>query len=447
MIYTVRFLEDHLCYYFNDPESESEACCLIDFICRHFEVTFKTIKMSFKRAEVCTQRPHTPNPHEGNPQFQRIQSNRMMLDLRQQVQWQNKIIRELKIERDRLTKELASRLFFVEAQLRREQKHIESLLNEKDQYIHFQDLQIESLKSLLSQVDMDFRHNQECTHRARSASTNASGRRSKVQAPPLSKRYSVAIDEYMKDNGIVSRALPVVVQMDTEKKDCSSQKHHSRCSRALSLPELNVNKPAEYIGPDQCYAPYNRFVTDHPLSQEVIDELAARRWTSDCDSEHSDSLDSGISSPSITSRSLHMDDIPHPVLPEDRRAKTESVSSRRSSTISNFLNRKFSFSSTQLEKIKDRADFTDNGSSAGSRRHNSFSEVKTKDFNETESMRKAVEEQKPRKFISSANRNFGTNHRSVTKPRDIKFRKLFKFRRRAEPTDQDNIQCEDYMTV
>ncbi|XP_055932235.1 uncharacterized protein LOC129962513 isoform X2 [Argiope bruennichi] len=415
--------------------------------------------MSFRRSEIGNQRPLTPNPHEGIPQqFQRIQSNRMMLDLRQQVQWQNKIIRELKIERDRLTKELASRLFFVEAQLRREQKHIESLLNEKDQYIHFQDLQIESLKSLLSQVDLDFRHNQDCSHRSRSASTNASGRRSKMSAPPLSKRYSVAIDEYMKDNGIVSRALPVVVQMDAnkEKKECSSQqKIHSRCIRTLSLPDLHRNKVAttERIGPDQCYGPYNGFGGEHALSQDVIDELAARRWASDCDSEHSDSLDSGISSPSITSRSLHLDEIPHPVLPDDRSVKSDNIPTRRGCAISNFLNRKFSFSSTQLEKIKDRDDNGENrcnNTLTASRRHNSFSEIKTKDFQEAckeITVQKVMEEQKPRKFISSANRTFGTNHRSVTKPRDIKFRKLFKFRRRAEPTEQEVIHCEDYMTV
>ncbi|GIX76092.1 uncharacterized protein CEXT_500271 [Caerostris extrusa] len=262
----------------------------------------------------------------------------------------NKIIRELKIERDRLTKELASRLFFVEAQLRREQKHIESLLNEKDQYIHFQDLQIESLKSLLSQVDLDFRHNQECSHRSRSASTNASGRRSKTSGPPLSKRYSVAIDEYIKDNGIVSRALPVVVQMDSvkENKECSPQKLQPRCIRTLSLPELN--KQTNFIGPDQRYGPYNGYVAEPAISQAVIDEMAARRWSSDCDSEHSDSLDSGISSPSITSRSLNFDEIPQPVLPNDYKPKTDSIPTRR--TISNFLNRKFSFHQHSWKRSK-----------------------------------------------------------------------------------------------
>lgn len=382
----------------------------------------------------------------------------MMLDLRQQVQWQNKIIRELKIERDRLTKELASRLFFVEAQLRREQKHIESLLHEKDQYIHFQDLQIESMKSLLSQVDLDFRHNQDCTHRSRSAATNASGRRSKMAAPPLSKRYSVAIDEYMKDNGIVSRALPVVVQMDSggkDKKQCQSeqQKPYARCIRTLSLPDLH-RKSSTTIGPDQCYGPYNGFGGDHVLSQDVIDELAARRWASDCDSEHSDSLDSGISSPSITSRNLHLDDLPHPVSPDDRSVKSDSVPTRRGCVFSNFLNKKFSFSSTQLEKIKDRDENGENrcsGTLTANKRHNSFSEIKTaKGFQETcneITVQKVMEEQKPRKFISSANRTFGTNHRSVTKPRDIKFRKLFKFRRREQPTEQEAIHCEDYMTV
>lgn len=390
-----------------------------------------------------------PNHNPHNPHLQRIQSNCMMLDLRKQVQWQSQVIRDLKVERDRLTKELASRLFFVEAQLKREQKHIEALLNEKDQYIRFQDLQIESLKCVLSQVDWDYRRQQQCTNRGRSMSSSARRPSNKppqqAPSPHLSKRYSVALDEYMKDNGIVSRAHPVVVQAE---KECPPR---SRCTRTLSLPELrfnNNNNMQEPLGPDQCYGPYSNFSQNHGISQGVIDELAARRWTSDCDSEHSDSLDSGISSPSIQSRSMHLEESHHsPVFADDHGIKSNNAPVRRGSSIGSFLNRKFSFSSNHLEKMKD--DHHDGRSVCPTaRRHGSFSGTNTNDIDQESGLHQRIcEEQKPKKFISSANRTFGTNHRSVMKPRDIKFKKLFKFRRRTEPVDQDVIHCEDFMTV
>ncbi|KAG8178759.1 hypothetical protein JTE90_006602 [Oedothorax gibbosus] len=395
--------------------------------------------------------PPKPTKIITNPHLHRIQSNCMMLDLRKQVQWQSQVIRDLKTERDRLTQELASRLFFVEAQLKREQKHIEALLSEKDQYIRFQDLQIESLKCVLSQVDWDYRRQQQNAQRGRSMSSSArrSSNNSKPQQavppPSLSKRYSVALDEYMKDNGIVSRAQPVVVT--AAEKECPPR---SRCARALSLPELRLNNGAQQgpLGPDQCYGPYENFSQSHGISQGVIDELAARRWTSDCDSETSDSLDSGISSPSIQSRSMYLDD---PVNFSDNYSikSSGSIPTRRGSSIGNFLNRKFSFSSNHLEKLKDDHHRDEDGVCPTARRHGSFSGVNCSNEIDQESglHQRICEEQKPKKFISSANRTFGTNHRSVMKPRDIKFKKLFKFRRRTEPVDQDMIHCEDFMTV
>lgn len=271
-------------------------------------------------------------------------------------------------------------------------------------------------------------------------SSNSSKPQQAVPPPSLSKRYSVALDEYMKDNGIVSRAQPVVVT--AAEKECPPR---SRCSRALSLPELRLNKQQGPLGPDQCYGTYGSFSQNRGISQGVIDDLAARRWTSDCDSETSDSLDSGISSPSIQSRSMHLDD---PVNFADNHGikSSGSIPTRRGSSIGNFLNRKFSFSSNHLEKMKD--DHHHDVDSAA-RRHGSFSGMDCSNEIDQESglHQRICEEQKPKKFISSANRTFGTNHRSVMKPRDIKFKKLFKFRRRTEPVDQDVIHCEDFMTV
>ncbi|XP_035212694.1 uncharacterized protein LOC118186680 [Stegodyphus dumicola] len=388
-------------------------------------------------------------PVEDNRNLQRIQSNRMMLDLRRQVQWQSQVIRDLKAERDRLTSELASRLFYVEAQLRREQKHIEALLSEKDQYIHFQALQIQSLKSMLARTDLRYRHD----HNDCNPST---GRRTKL-APPLSKRFSVALDEYIKDKGIVSRALPVMVNVEAEndKNKTSSKRSHSTCTRTRSMPELRLDNVPEYENlewskvRENYYAAWYQNSPEPILSPNVIEELAARRWTSDCDSEHSDSLDSGISSPSIKSRNDHLNEISFPNGKDNNVAQSDHVPCRRSSSIGNFINRTFSSSSTQLEKIKDDCELSENIVS-NARRHSSFSGIETKDcLQGQESMQKIIEQPKSTsRFVSSANRNFGTNHRSVTKPRDIKFRKLFKFRRRTETIiDQENSPCDDYMTV
>lgn len=404
----------------------------------------------------------------------RIHSNQIMLDLRQQVQRQERIIRSLVAERDRLTRELDSRLFLVEAQLRREQKHIETVLTEKEQLIEFQAKQIYSLKQMLSQVSENQNHYQR-NHR--------SSKRS------LSKRYSVALDEYMNDHCTVSRALPVMVQGEYQIKSI----RHMKRNRARSLPELrfkDTGSSQEFCQqlmqnhllhsksishPQWCQLPFND-VSKHPsylvgdesktccrhLPPVVLDEISSRRWTSDCDSEHSDSLDSGISSPSIKSRNMHENfesnahvsmaerennmhghaargpvvenshDNPYNIFePEFRnREALESGSQkpRRSSSIGNFINRTFS-SSSSSEKMKDSQDTI-------ARRHRSFSGAEVKDL---------IPESRPEKtrFINSTNRTFGTNHRSVTKPRDIKFRKLFKFRRRTEP---DPVN-EDYMTV
>ncbi|KFM77162.1 hypothetical protein X975_10590, partial [Stegodyphus mimosarum] len=387
-------------------------------------------------------------PVEDNRNLQRIQSNRMMLDLRRQVQWQSQVIRDLKAERDRLTSELASRLFYVEAQLRREQKHIEALLSEKDQYIHFQALQIQSLKSMLARTDLRYRHDhKDCNP--------SSGRRMKL-APPLSKRFSVALDEYIKDKGIVSRALPVMVNIEAENdKNSSSKRSHSTCTRTRSMPELRLDNVPEYENlewsnvRENYYASWYQNNPEPILSPNVIEELAARRWTSDCDSEHSDSLDSGISSPSIKSRNDHLNEISFPSGKDNNVVQSDHVSRRRSSSIGNFINRTFSSSSTQLEKIKDDCELPENVVS-NARRHSSFSGVETKYcLQGQEPVQKKIEQPKSAsRFISSANRNFGTNHRSVTKPRDIKFRKLFKFRRRTETIiDQENSPGDDYMTV
>lgn len=407
----------------------------------------------------------------------RIHSNQIMLDLRQQVQRQERIIRSLVAERDRLTRELDSRLFLVEAQLRREQKHIESVLTEKEQLIEFQAKQIYSLKQMLSQVSENQNHYQR-NHR--------SSKRS------LSKRYSVALDEYMNDHCTVSRALPVMVQSEHQIKSI----RHMKRNRARSLPELRFKDAgtgqefcqqllqnhllhSKSISHQQwCQLPSNDvskqpsyFVADAEMESKaccrhlppvILDEISSRRWTSDCDSEHSDSLDSGISSPSIKSRNMHENfepnahvsmaeseknihghaergtvvenslDNPYNIFePEFRnREALESGSQkpRRSSSIGNFINRTFS-SSSSSEKMKD-------GQETNARRHRSFSGAEVKDL---------MQENRPEKtrFINSTNRTFGTNHRSVTKPRDIKFRKLFKFRRRTEPEPVN----EDYMTV
>ncbi|XP_015907788.1 uncharacterized protein [Parasteatoda tepidariorum] len=396
-------------------------------------------------AESQPSRPKSPCRIAEAPQLHRIQNNYMMLDLRKQIQWQSQVIRDLKIERDRLTKELASRLFYVEAQLRREQKHIESLLKEKDQYIRFQGLQIESLKTILSKVDWDYRRHQDCNQKSRSATTNLSVRRGKVP-PPLDKRFSYALDEYMKDHGVVSRAQPVIVQADSEgdKKPQKQKDTSYGCFRARSLPELRIDKTTENRNPSCSFSSYYQSISDLGLPQDIIDELASRRWTSDCDSEHSDSLDSGISSPSIKSRNMHA--FPMPPVSGAGKVKQDNSSQRRCS-IGNFLNRTFSLSSSQLDKIKDNEEYQ--VKNVPSRRHGSFSVSKNKSFDhDCHVVRKPEEEPKPRnRFISSANRTFGTNHRSVTKPRDIKFRKLFKFRRRSEPIDQGAINPEDYMTV
>lgn len=405
----------------------------------------------------------------------RINSNQIMLDLRHQVQHQERMIRNLIAERDGLTRELDSRLFLVEAQLRREQKHIEAVLTEKEQLIQFQALQIHSLKQVLSQVSHNQNHYQR-NHR--------SSKRS------LSKRYSVALDECMKDHCIVSRALPVMVNGENETLRAKNMK----CNRTRSLPELRFK---EMIANQEfchemiqnqlmndrtstqqwCHLPshvapkhlqFNIKNLDKPsttccrnLSHDILDELSSRRWASDCDSEHSDSLDSGISSPSIKSRNMHDNfglsdqdsstdvekknanyapsrrsttknstshDRSEPEFRNDETLNGGNQKPRRSSSIGNFINRTFSSSSS--EKMKDNHDAT-------ARRHSSFSGAEVKDLEPENTV------QKPR-LINSTNRTFGTNHRSVTKPRDIKFRKLFKFRRRTEP---DPVISTDYMTV
>ncbi|XP_054706905.1 uncharacterized protein LOC129216713 [Uloborus diversus] len=391
-----------------------------------------------------TQKERPLNSQEEYKSSHRVQNNRMMLDLRQKIQWQSQVIKDLKAQRDRLTRELDSRLFFVEAQLQREQKHIEALLSEKDQYIQFQSLQIQSLKYILSHIDSNER---KCCHKGRSVSC---GRRSKA-VPPPGKRYSVALDEYMRESGgIISRAQPVVVQVEAD-CDNKAQSHHSPCSRTRSLPELRFCNEPEYENLDfaarQIYC-YDSVCSSDHLSQNVIDELAVRRWTSDCDSENSDSLDSGISSPSIKSRNIHLSEENFSFPSDVNVVKANTMTPRRSSTIGNFINRTFSSSSTQLEKIKD-AELVHQETISSGRRHNSFSEVKSSEMKQKiDTVVKQPEEHKStNRFISSANRNFGTNHRNVTKPRDIKFRKLFKFRRRNEIVNPEPPSPDDYMTV
>lgn len=389
----------------------------------------------------------------------RVQNNQIMLDLRHQVQNQERVIRNLIVERDGLTRELDSRLFLVEAQLRREQKHIESVLNEKEQLIEFQAREIHSLKQLLSQVS----ENQNYYQRS-----NRSSKRS------LSKRYSVALDEYMKDHCIVSRALPVIVHGENEMQSSK----YMRRNRARSLPELRFKEEAENQmccddliqnhlmhgtnSPHQrwCHSSPNAVsnhlpfvmnnaksqVCSRPLQHDILDDISNRRWASDCDSEHSDSLDSGISSPSIKSRNMHENFLHQdPFMESEKKANSPydifepeyrsheirdsgPQKPRRSSSIGNFINRTFS-SSSSSEKTKDNQEVT-------ARRHSSFSGAENKNMELESPVQKT-------RFINSTNRTFGTNHRSVTKPRDIKFKKLFKFRRRTEP---DPV-TEDYMTV
>lgn len=127
---------------------------------------------------------------------QRIQSNQIVLDMRRRLQWQEEVIRSLKAERDRLMRDLTSRLLFVEAELRREQKHIETLLEEKDRIIEQQGRELQILKDA-REVSLPV------------PSDSLKKPWSKIRNAALSRRFSLALDEYIRDCTTVSRASPI----------------------------------------------------------------------------------------------------------------------------------------------------------------------------------------------------------------------------------------------
>lgn len=127
---------------------------------------------------------------------QRIQSNQIVLDMRRRLEWQEEVIRSLKSERDRLMRDLTSRLLLVEAELRREQKHIETLLEEKDRIIEQQGRELQILKDS-REISLPV------------PSDTLKKPWSKIRNAALSRRFSIALDEYIKDCTTVSRASPI----------------------------------------------------------------------------------------------------------------------------------------------------------------------------------------------------------------------------------------------